>query len=193
MRNSNKVRAKEIKIEFDEMTTPILQNISGPNLANVVKFFLIFSWFEYALKRAGYLKNQKDAEPDWDSFSGKINGSLSSLKNEYDEFRNAVDYLNDRPPGKQSVKKEANGTMYLVSRVSKPQGNEARVLTTYIRRIRNNLFHGGKVPFDPKRDPKLIKSATTILKHILEIDAAYEVRRCYESGGYFWSPNLKRY
>ena len=192
MENSE-VRTKQIKMKFDEMTTPILQNISGPNLANVIKFFLIFSRFEYALKRAGYLRNRKYAEPDWDSFSDKINDYLPSQKNEYYEFRNAVDYLNKYPPKKQIVNKEENGIKSLGSLVSKPRGNEAHVLSTYIRRIRNNLFHGAKIPFDPKRDSKLIKNATTILTHFLELDAAHEVRRCYESGGYFWSPNLKKY
>jgi len=169
-------KIREFKIESNEMTKPILQNISDSNLSDVVKFFLIFSRFEYALKEAGFLKNAK-AKPAWDSFSDKINGYLPSRKNEYDEFRNAIDYLNNCPPRIQIVK---HGTKLLDWKCYKPQGNEARVLTEYIRRIRNNLFYGGKIPFDPTRDSKLIKSATTILKHFLELDAASTVKRYYK-------------
>lgn len=145
--------------------------------SNVIALFLIFSRFEYALKEAGFLKNDK-AKPDWGSFSDKINDYLPSRKNEYDEFRNAIDYLNRCPPRIQIVK-ERNGIKLLDWKCYKPQGNEARVLTEYIRRIRNNLFHGGKNPFAPTRDSKLIKSATTILKHFLELDTASDVKRHY--------------
>ncbi len=189
MENSE-VKIRQLKVKIDKMTNPVLKHISDDNdLSEVVRFFLIFSWFEYALKRASYLKNKKGAEPDWDSFSNYINGDLQSQIKKYPELRNAVKYLNECPPEKQTVEKEANGIKSLVSLESKPEGNKARVLTTYIRRIRNNLFHGSKIPFDPTRDIKLIGSATTILTHFLELDAACGVRHCYERGGYFWSAN----
>jgi len=171
---------REIKMQSNEMTKPLLQNISDSNLSDVVKFFMIFSRFEYALKQAGFLKNDR-AKPDWDSFSDRINVYLPSRKNEYDEFRNAIDYLNRCPPSIQIIK-ERNGTKLLDWKCYKPQGNEARVLTEYIRRIRNNLFHGGKFPFDPELDIPLINHATTVLKHLLQLDTASDVKRHYCQG-----------
>ena len=167
----------EFKCKVDALTKPILKNISYSNISDVVKFFLIFSRFEYALKQAGFLKNDR-AKPDWDSFSDKINDYLPSRKNEYDEFRNAIDYLNRCPPRIQIVK-ERNGKKLLDWKRYKPQGNEACVLTEYIRRIRNNLFHGGKFPFDPEHDIPLINHATTVLKHLLELESASKVKKCY--------------
>jgi hypothetical protein len=186
---NSEVKIRQLKMKVDKMTNPVLQHISDDDLSEVVRFFLIFSWFEYALKRANYLKNKKDAEPDWDSFSDCINGELQSKIKKYPKLRDAVEYLNGCPPEKQTVEKDASGIKSLVSLRSKPSGNEARVLTTYIRRIRNNLFHGGKIPFDPIRDIKLIGSATTILTHFLELDTACIVRQRYELGGNFWPVN----
>jgi len=174
-------KIREFKMQSDEMTKPLLQNISDSNLSDVVKFFLIFSRFEYALKQAGFRKGDRRAEANWDCFSDRINVYLPSRKNGYDEFRNAIDYLNRCPPRIQIVK-ERNGTKLLDWKCYKPQGNEARVLTEYIRRIRNNLFHGGKFPFDPELDIPLINHATTVLKHLLELDTASDVKRHYCQG-----------
>lgn len=191
---SSEVKIRQLKVKIDKMTNPVLRHISDDNdLSEVVRFFLIFSWFEYALKRAGYLKNKKFAEPDWDSFSDRINGDLQSQIKKYPELRDAVKYFNECPPEKQTVEKEANGIKSLASLRSKPRGNKARVLTTYIRRIRNNLFHGAKIPFDSGRDTELIRSAATILTHFLELDAACRVRQCYEKGSQFWSINHLKY
>jgi hypothetical protein len=187
---SSGIEIRQVNVKIDKMTIPLLQQISDDNdLSEIIRFFLIFSWFEYALKRAGYLKNMKVAEPDWDSFSDCINGDLRSQEIKNPTLGVAVKYLKECPPEKQTIEKEANGMKSLVLLVPKPTGNEARVLTTYIRRIRNNLFHGAKIPFDPTRDIKLIGSATTILTHFLELDAACRVRHCYKQGGYFWSAN----
>lgn len=172
---------REFKMQSNEMTKPLLQDISDSNLSDVVKFFLIFSRFEYALKQAGFRKSDRRAEANWDCFSDRINVDLPSRKNKYDEFRNAIDYLNGCPPRIQIVK-ERNGTKLLDWKSSKPTGSEARVLTEYIRRVRNNLFHGGKIPFDPKCDIPLINYATTVLKHLLELESASKVKNCYYNG-----------
>jgi len=170
-------KTREFKMQINEMTKPILQNISDSNLSDVVEFFLIFSRFEYALKQAGFLKNDR-AKPDWNSFSDEINDYLPSRKNKNDEFRKAIDYLNRYPPRIQIVK-ESNGRNLLDWKSCKPQGNETRVLTEYIRRIRNNLFHGGKFPFETNKDIPLINSATIVLKYLLELESASEVRKHY--------------
>lgn len=190
---SSEIKIRQLNIKIDKMTNPLLRHISDDNdLSEVVRFFLIFSWFEYTLKRAGYLKNKRLAEPDWDSFSDHINGDLQSQIKKYPELKDAVKYLSEYPPGKQTVEKEANGIYSFASLQFKPGGNKARVLTTYIRMIRNNLFHGAKIPFDSDRDTELIRSAATILTHLLELDAASRVRQCYEKGSQFWSTNLKK-
>jgi len=32
-----------------------------------IYFFLIFARFEYALKQSGFLQNERDARPDWET------------------------------------------------------------------------------------------------------------------------------
>ena len=70
---SSEIETRQVNVKIDKMTIPLLQQISDDNdLSEIIRFFLIFSWFEYALKRAGYLKNTKVAEPDWDNFSDTV-------------------------------------------------------------------------------------------------------------------------
>jgi len=172
---------REFKMHSNDMTKRLMMNMSDSNISDVLNFFLLFARFEYALKQAGFLKKKRRAEPNWHSFSDGINVYLPSRKNNYNEFRNAIDYLNSCPPKIQIVK-ERNRTKVLDWECSKPQGNEARVLTEYIKRVRNNLFHGGKIPFNAERDIPLINHATTVLKHMLELESASKVKKCYYEG-----------
>ena len=173
-------------MQSNEMTKPILQNISDSNLSDVVKFFLIFSRFEYALKSAGFLctDSYEAARPDWNKFSDRIASDLTTRKKEYKELANAIDYLNNKPPRKQIVKPLPNGKKELSWKKIKitPNVNATLSLIESIKRIRNNLFHGGKFPFDPDFDIPLINHATTVLKHLLELDAVSDVKRHYRQG-----------
>src|SRR5438132_4685875 len=68
----------------------------------VLEFVLVFSRFEYSLKRQGFLtKNQKYAEADWDSFAVSGRGGFSELS--WMDFKGARSALLSRPPKKQIV------------------------------------------------------------------------------------------
>lgn len=56
----------------------------------------------------------------------------------------------------------------------------ARLLVLYIRRVRNNLFHGGKFAgqwFDPDRSKALLEASVLLLGHFITIDG--EVHAAY--------------
>jgi hypothetical protein len=154
--------------------------------SNVIAFFLIFSRFECALKSAGFVSTDinKTAKPDWNEFSNRIMGDLNTRKKECKELANAIDYLNDKPPGKQIVKPLANGGKGLGWKkiTITPNVNDTLSLIESIKRIRNNLFHGAKYPLDLKHDIPLINHATTVLKYLLELKSASKVKRYYYNG-----------
>src|SRR3989304_5226772 len=66
----------------------------------VYKFFLYFSRFEYALKQAGFATGGKKwAKPAWDRFAISLRGKFDSVT--ADEFKEAIRYLDSKPPKKQ--------------------------------------------------------------------------------------------
>ena len=59
---------------------------------------------------------------------------------------------------------------------------EADLILLYVRRVRNNLFHGGKFNehwFAPERSQKLLESSLIILYHCLDLSAP--VKEAYDN------------
>lgn len=130
----------------------------------VFRFFTVFSLFEYALKQAGYLLDSKSAEPNWDLFSACIDGKFDT--NRTDDLKEAVRYLLTSPPKKQVVEKKE-----IVFRAALPKKpTNTGDLSVYIRRVRNNLFHGGKFGYDAKRDSRLIECCLIVLEEWAGLD-----------------------
>jgi hypothetical protein len=131
-----------------------------------VQFFVFFSRFEYALKRGDFLFSRGDddsAYPAWDRFAQALGHRF------FDEVREsakAKTFLS-APPKKQVVKDDV-----LDWREEGPINTTAGLLVA-VRRLRNNLFHGGKFPSgalpvgNPDRDDRLIGEAIEILKMAL--------------------------
>lgn len=138
-------------------------------------FFRLFSRLEYALKANGYLiPNRRNAEADWARFAVEIHDAFNSL--EVEELEYAISFMLNEPPKKQI---NANG---LVEWDEPPPNasNQTDLLLQYVRRVRNNLFHGGKFNgrwFAPERSGPLIDSSIKILNACLQvsenINAAY--------------------
>ena len=104
----------------------------------VERFLAAFSRMEYALKAAGYLQKTDDARPDWDRFAADVNVEFEQIRD--NEFMTAADFLTREPPRKQVVQK---GKAVFADRPgNEPKG--ARSALLMVRRIRNNLVHGGK-------------------------------------------------
>jgi hypothetical protein len=129
------------------------------------QFFKIFARFEYALKAAGFHAGKegkaRKAEANWDSFAKSLN---SLFEEEHEgELGEAVRYMLDEPPKVQMV----NAAGQLEWADKRETGPTARQLFLYIRRVRNNLFHGGKFNghwFARERSEPLIRHSLTILE-----------------------------
>lgn len=142
------------------------------------RMFRQFSRMEHALKSAGYLERPNgDAKASWVSFGEEIDASFRDLVSRDEELRDAVRYLRDHPPKKQTV---SNGVLGW-SETPPTAPTETGVLLLYVGRVRNNLFHGGKFNgrwIDPGRSRKLLPRCLTVLDRTLllsgRVKAAYE-------------------
>jgi hypothetical protein len=145
----------------------------------IFRFFAVFSRFECALKRGGFLKKQERAEADWDSYVNQLRGQFATVKAPV--FKTACDYLTSKPPDKQIVSGNSLGWKATV------RGNNESIesyVIRLVRTVRNNLFHGGKYPYpvgplsDAGRDRRLIESALAVLEECLRLSP--DVRYAFE-------------
>ncbi len=152
------------------------EHFLGDNKDLIIAFFVEFSRFEYALKRAGYIENNNRASADWDKFANNIQKKtqLSELKNKISE----VNYLLENPPKKQICKDNKLGWVDAERDCDK---SEIHWMLDLVKVVRNNLFHGGKFPYgpvkDPARDTKLLKGSLAVLDECLRLDK--KVRSCF--------------
>lgn len=126
------------------------------------EFFREFSRYEYCLKATG-LRNEKDgnAMANWDLYAKEVEQVFASTKDP--DFVAAVDYFTRHPPKKQVVK---DGVLDW-DETPLEEKNIAIKIFVLIRRVRNNLFHGGKFNrnwFEPERSEALLQHALIILK-----------------------------
>jgi hypothetical protein len=138
------------------------------------EFFQVFARTEYALKASGFNSGDGPAEPNWTTFAVAVENLVGNPPTE--EVRNAVDFILTDPPKKQFI---ANG---LIEWREIPPSTNSRsdALFQYIRRIRNNLFHGGKFNghwFAPERSERLISAGLIVLKSAVEHEPS--VRAAY--------------
>ena len=128
-----------------------------------ISFFAVFSRFEYALKRAGYLRsNSVDAQADWPRLARELGHSFLMRVRASGE----VTTLMSGPPKKQVITDGALGWETM------PPIGTAKDLFLAVRRVRNNLFHGGKYATRPEpdmsRNESLIREATRLLEIALD-------------------------
>ena len=114
--------------------------------ALVCEFFAIFSRFEYALKETGFCVAGRygAAMPNWIGFQERIGTKLSSYDNI--EVKRAIRFLTANPPQVQKV--EEGRAVFQADDLRGDNDGERAIEAT--RRVRNNLFHGGKhTPHSP--------------------------------------------
>jgi hypothetical protein len=140
------------------------------------RVFREFARFEYALKAAGFHNGNGPAEPNWRKFAESIPHVFDDSKDE--TVAAAVRYILDHPPRKQTIVdqvlewSDAHPTTDL----------HTERLLVYVRRVRNNLFHGGKFNgrwFAPERSQLLLQHSLTILGACLE--ASDQVQEAYNN------------
>lgn len=156
----------------------MLSKLKIENEEVLLKFLVLFSRFEYALKRSNfYNKGKKSAEADWPSFIKEIKDSFNTEKSK--EIKNASSYLITYPAQEQIIKK---GSLDFAIHPSSSEGQEIRKIYNSIRITRNNLFHGGKFPLKPVKDEsrniQLINNCIVMLEYLLTLNQTVE--------SYFW-------
>ncbi|MGO4352615.1 hypothetical protein AB4Z25_11840 [Rhizobium sp. RAF36] len=127
-----------------------------PPLSN--KLFRIFARFEFALKMAGFAEMRRGkVEIAWDRFSNSVAIGPAFLQHLRDH--NICPTILDAPPKADLIE---NGSYGFEQQVGKP--NCIQDLFGAVRRVRNNLFHGGKYFDDDKRRNRLfVREAIAIL------------------------------
>ena len=140
------------------------------------KFFVVFSKFEFALKNSPFLRGDESrAEPDWECFAASLRCSFQASTSL--QLKEACEYLLSNPPKKQV---KVNDRLAWSS--NDPDSlSEVERLLLLVRRVRNNLFHGGKFSAegfeDTSRQERLLKGALMILAECLRLSP--EVRSLY--------------
>lgn len=132
----------------------------------VLDFFIAFSRFEYALKRCGFVLGGRDgAKADWDGFAKHVQKSVGAAYDLCpDGMRKQIDALVAARP---QVQTEVSGV--LAWELKPPADHSNASLTIYVRRFRNNLFHGAKEPLTD-RDRWLAQVSLNILDQFLKME-----------------------
>ena len=129
------------------------------------RLFKIMMRLEFSLKEIGYSRaaNSNSVEVDWDRFSNISLGRLFFEKiKESGKAKNLIQY----PPKLQSIVEKDR-----LDWVEKGEVSNIQELIGALRRVRNNLFHGGKSgDVDSDRNKYLVSEALLVVDYILQND-----------------------
>lgn len=150
----------------------------------LLRFFVTFARFEFALKNTRFFRPRgmapgqlPDAHPDWDAFASSIRSVFQSVEDE--RLGEACDYLVKlSPPAREVIVR--NKVMWDTTPPAEDLPEIHRVLIS-VRRVRNNLFHGGKFANvkaeDAGRNTNLLEHSLVVLEQCLRLSD--EVRSVY--------------
>ncbi len=157
-------------MEYKRIDSALLAHL--PNSA--VSLFAVFSRFECALKRSGNHYGDGDAQANWDKFTIALGNQFFE---EVCPSGNAT-LLIDKPPKKQVV---VGG---ILDWQEAAKATNVQELFVSVRRVRNNLFHGGKYPSGPvkdaSRDEQLLAESLFVLD--LALQRAPDVMSYFQDG-----------
>jgi len=176
-----------IPLNWDESRAmsgkPLLVDSFGIDKDLVLEFLCAFSRFEYGLKRAGFARgNASRVKADWDCF-GKTLRTLST--EQCAPVLRSCAYILQEPPKKQVLR---DGHLAWSAAADTSVSDIERVLI-YVRRVRNNLFHGGKFPVpdgpveEVARNTKLLQDALAVLIAVLDLPGVETVRENFAPDG----------
>lgn len=166
----------------------------------LLKFFLSFAKFEYALKATGYFVPEREkpghppaakshgdsarrrekpehtpAKPDWKRFVGELWEKFKTCENS--DLTRAGQYLLDSPPNEQVISKKKLAWETPVRDQPESQSepeSDFKFVLRMVKVVRNNLFHGGKysneVHESTERTEQLLRSSLDVLNKCLELD-----------------------
>ncbi len=163
----------------------LIQSLTGGDGEIVLQCFVTFSRFEYALKRAGFVKcdSHNNASADWRRFAReRLDARLADMTDT--EFAKARSYLLREPPQKQIFVKSEEIMRWQKNSQQLREG-DAEYLLRLVKDVRNNLFHGGKYPppdgpvsDQALRNGQLLQACLTILEKCRSLDPG--VNRFFE-------------
>lgn len=138
------------------------------------ELFHVFSRTEYSLKASGFNNGDGVAEVNWRKFALAVEELIANPRSQ--ELKEAIEFIMGAPPKRQVIR---GGV--IVWEQSRPNtDSKADELLIYVRRVRNNLFHGGKFNghwFSPERSEDLLRHSLVVLSSCIE--AIPDVRGAY--------------
>lgn len=143
--------------------------------ASAVEFFYVVVRTEYALKVCGYHQGDGRAQVDWDSFASEIERVMDNTIPE--QLESAIQFILARPPRKQVVE---SGQLKWVDAPLSDESNTRKVFL-FVRRTRNNLFHGGKhneSVIEHQYSDELLRNCTVVLREVVNL--LPDVKRAFE-------------
>jgi hypothetical protein len=149
----------------------------------VFRFFVTFVRFEYAMKAAGLLQRARAsgaAEAKWSEVAAKLKNSVDGDKR---RLRAAAGILLQHPPRRQVVEHQG-GSDVLAWRIAGSAGDEIDNLIAALKRVRNNLFHGGKETDSghlSARGCDLVSAANAVLEELLRTPALKAVADAFHT------------
>lgn len=134
----------------------------------VFGYMVVYSRFEYSLKRSGYVRRDGNSvSANWERYIKDIERTFGTESST--QVKEAIDYLLNHPPQSQVLSDQQQLTFQ--SHSSTLNGSIPLRLYHCARIVRNNLFHGGKYPSNPvsdvARDRMLLLHCHTVLEHFL--------------------------
>lgn len=134
-------------------------------------FFRTFSRFEYALKCTGYATgNEKGVSADWKKFACDHNAIFLENKQ---KLKASLDYFSKNPPHIQ-ILTENKLDWKEPEKFDENSNCELYWFLRAVKHVRNNLFHGGKYPYDLNRDSCLLNHGKKILDICLKFNREVE-------------------
>nr|WP_320125279.1 hypothetical protein [uncultured Shewanella sp.] len=145
----------------------MLWRYCGKFRKTIIDFFKLFSRFEYSLKATTFHCGNGDAKANWSDFAQRIDAAFLSCEEE--DVKNACCYILANPPKKQIIENQS-----IKWSLIEPSANgKTDLILLYVRRVRNNLFHGGKFNdnwFEPERSEELLTSSIKILSYACSLN-----------------------
>ena len=152
------------------MSKPFLENVALDHDL-LLEFFITFARFEFALKNGGFVTGDlQGAKPNWRQFAGSLDVGHARLD---PKCAAAVDYFQLHPPWRQVM---TSAGLAWDSTVGFTKLERMEQVLELVRRVRNNLFHGGKfsdhLHSAPGRNELLLRHSLAVLSRCLELSAS---------------------
>ncbi len=158
----DKYKTEKTDQDLEQGRNLLLQSLSSYELGEAwvasARFLMVFSRFEYALKSLGYVRQQGERVLiEWRRLAAETSPYIPLDHALLQEVAPLV----AEPPAKQVVRQ--GHLEWLLEGPPPTDEVDLEWLLEMTYRVRNNLFHGGKWPFDSARDVRLINAGEAVL------------------------------